>query len=61
MNITSCYDCGIVVNLDAARILKGHEDAEGVYHDCCWPDYEACHTWTCPICDTVNDTDKPVD
>jgi len=66
MNLSSCYNCGIVVDLTFVQFIEIYPD-EGVdeddYYgemnsDVIWRDGSPQETWKCPICDSFNCKEK---
>lgn len=60
----SCDNCGVMVDLEFMTghgLLNGLERADGnIEGETCWDGHTICHTWNCPVCEELNDTEIPV-
>jgi len=59
MNLDSCENCGIVVDLNNVNYIDSDEDDGGyIEEEMVWGGDGYLETWKCPICETPNGVEK---
>ena len=61
MNLTSCSNCGVVIDRDYVEFIDPYPNADDdscgeVNPNVIWYCKEPIRTWKCPVCQTFNGT-----